>query len=147
VRYLRFSFLVQGIQLFQAFQQQRDPFSFPYCLKMIVCVRLRNVLHSVVFPLIGFTWRTNYHRCVRLSSVIQRALRHNTIHEFNGKQKMESLWHLNTICIIIWNAVYMQHSMLLNPNEKWDKQPFSSFRFLWSNQNRKKLILTAQIVF
>lgn len=34
--------------------------------------------------LTGLTRQTNYHRCLRLTSVITRALRRNTIHGLNG---------------------------------------------------------------
>ncbi|CAI9610881.1 unnamed protein product, partial [Staurois parvus] len=38
VKYLIFSYLVQGIELFHSFRQQRDPFFSPYCLKMVLCL-------------------------------------------------------------------------------------------------------------
>lgn len=42
VKYPRFSLLFQGIRLFHAFQQQRDYFNFPDCLK--INMKINNVI-------------------------------------------------------------------------------------------------------
>lgn len=60
VKYPRFSYFVQGIQLVHAFVQQR--FFLPILLANVGL--LNNVEHpsSVVFPLVGHTWQTIYHK-------------------------------------------------------------------------------------
>lgn len=44
-----FSYLVYGSAQFQAFHQQIDPFSFPYCLKTVTCITMWSIVKLLFF--------------------------------------------------------------------------------------------------
>lgn len=80
------SYLVQGT----------ESFFFPTLL--VNGGLLNNVQQpsKVVLKSLNWTHLANeWHRCLRLISVMQRTLRHNTIHEFNRQTKAFTLTTLN----------------------------------------------------
>lgn len=88
---LKISWNIQGFQTsskafnYFTLSSGKEIHLFPILLENGVLHNNVERLSLVVFPLIGLTCKTNYHKCARLISVLHKDPRHNIIHEFNWK--------------------------------------------------------------